>query len=89
MAVYFKLAFTRFGYSSLNPKIAEGSIPIKGVSFEMSVLKSLIFSVAIALASFKNPFEIYALALSGWFGMFTVYPNLFNSLTALIPMSRS
>ena len=45
-------------YSSLKVKIAEGSIPIKGVSSVIKVLKILMFSLAIAFASFKNPFDI-------------------------------
>ena len=57
LAVDFKLAFTKFGYSSLNPKIAEGSIPIKGIYKEITVLNNLIYSVAIALASIKKPLE--------------------------------
>jgi len=42
-------------YSSLKPKIAEGSIPIKGVSAVMISLKIAILLLQISFASFKNP----------------------------------
>ena len=45
-------------YSSLKVKIADGSIPIKGVSSEMIFLKMAIFLLQTILASFKNPLEI-------------------------------
>ena len=52
------LSSARRIYSSLNVKIAEGSIPIKGVSSVIISLKTATFKLQTTFASFKKPLDI-------------------------------
>ena len=88
-AITFSFEETKFGYSSLKPKIAEGSIPIKVVSLEIISLQVLTLLIAIFFDWFKNPFEIYALTLSSCLIISTLYPNALSSLTDFTPSSTS
>ena len=54
------LSSTNLGYSSLKDKIAEGSIPIKGVFSETKSLKIDTFLSATFLACSNSPFDINA-----------------------------
>ena len=51
------LSLASFIYSSLKVNIAEGSIPIHGVSSVIKFLKVETFLFAKSFASFKNPFD--------------------------------
>lgn len=51
------LSSANLRYSSLKLKIAEGSIPINGVSGEITSLKILTLVFAICLACSKRPFD--------------------------------
>ena len=51
------LSSANFKYSSLKVKIADGSIPISGVSSETLSLKISTFLLAKSLACFNKPFD--------------------------------
>ena len=70
-AVAFKSLPTKSGYSSLNANIAEGSIPIKGVSSVMISFNKIVFFIAIFFAVLNKPFDKKVLPLTKCFGMMT------------------
>ena len=90
-AIFFAevLSSASLRYSSLNVKIAEGSIPIKGVSFVIRFLKKLMLKFAFSLALSKIPFEIKLRPLSSCCVIVTLYPNFVKSSIVSIPILAS
>ena len=60
------------GYSSLNPRIADGSIPIRGSSSLIIPDKTLIFFLIVFCALLTSPFERNVLALTSWSAVTTL-----------------